>query len=144
MSGKKTVLPFSAIFLLLSSALALMPTQGWSQLAAGKSKFLGNAITTGLFWPNYSAYWNQVTPGNAGKVGKRGRRHGHLQLGVRLTTSTTFRSTIDTHSGFIVSSGGSNNLAGSRLSTQRASGRKWRSGSALRERNTVRHRLSTW
>ena len=69
MSGKKTAFSFSVMFLLLSGAVALMPTQGWSQLAAGKGTFLGNAITTGLFWPNYSAYWNQVTPGNAGKWG---------------------------------------------------------------------------
>ena len=37
-----------------------------AQLAAGKSKFLGNVIGTSV--PStFSTYWNQVTPENAGK-----------------------------------------------------------------------------
>ena len=51
----------------LSCVLVLMPSTGLSQLAKGKSKFLGNAVSNGLLWPNYSTYWNQVTAGNAGK-----------------------------------------------------------------------------
>ena len=53
----------------LSCVLVLMPSTGLSQLAKGKSKFLGNAVSNGLLWPNYSTYWNQVTAGNAGKWG---------------------------------------------------------------------------
>jgi endo-1,4-beta-xylanase len=37
-------------------------------LAEGKSKFLGNAIGN-TFHSNYDDYWNQVSPGNAGKWG---------------------------------------------------------------------------
>ena len=37
-------------------------------LANGKDKFLGNVLDI-TFHSNYSKYWNQVTPGNAGKWG---------------------------------------------------------------------------
>jgi endo-1,4-beta-xylanase len=47
----------------------LSPIPCVGQLAKGKSKFLGNALSSGLLWPNFSTYWNQVTPGNAGKWG---------------------------------------------------------------------------
>ncbi|MDE3057415.1 MAG: endo-1,4-beta-xylanase [Bacteroidota bacterium] len=39
-------------------------------LAAGKTKFVGSAISDGFNIPStFSKYWNQVTPGNAGKWG---------------------------------------------------------------------------
>jgi endo-1,4-beta-xylanase len=37
-------------------------------LAEGKDKFLGNVLDTQIY-SNYNRYWNQVTPGNAGKWG---------------------------------------------------------------------------
>lgn len=38
-------------------------------LATGKSKFLGSAYSIPNQRPNFTAYWNQVTPENAGKWG---------------------------------------------------------------------------
>ncbi len=38
-----------------------------AQLAAGQDKFLGNIYTGGQTPLNFDLYWNQVTPGNAGK-----------------------------------------------------------------------------
>jgi endo-1,4-beta-xylanase len=50
--------------------LALGVTQSPSQLAKGKGRFIGNALTSGLpIYSNYKTYWNQVSPGNAGKWG---------------------------------------------------------------------------
>ncbi len=46
----------------------LLPIQAGAQLAAGKSKFLGNIIASSQP-ANYSKYWNQVTPENGGKWG---------------------------------------------------------------------------
>ena len=37
-------------------------------LADGELKFLGNALDNTIY-SNYENYWNQVTPGNAGKWG---------------------------------------------------------------------------
>jgi endo-1,4-beta-xylanase len=46
-------------------------SQSFSQpLANGKSKFVGNILTDGNNIPSsFAKYWNQVTPGNAGKWG---------------------------------------------------------------------------
>lgn len=50
--------------------LLLLPSQSLSQLAKGKSRFIGNALSSGIpIYSNFSTYWNQVTPGNAGKWG---------------------------------------------------------------------------
>ena len=69
MLRKKSPSLCCAFFVFLLCALLLSPSTGSSQLAKGKGKFLGNAVSNGLLWPNYSTYWNQVTPGNAGKWG---------------------------------------------------------------------------
>jgi len=50
--------------------LCFLSTPSFSQLALGRSKFVGNAITYGFQMPdNFLTYWNQVTPGNDGKWG---------------------------------------------------------------------------
>jgi endo-1,4-beta-xylanase len=51
---------------LLAAALFAVPAD--AQIAAGKSKFLGN-ITTNSVPSNFGTYWNQVTPENATKWG---------------------------------------------------------------------------
>ncbi|HET7793179.1 MAG TPA: endo-1,4-beta-xylanase [Rhizobacter sp.] len=53
-----------------SAALGLLVASGLAQaqLATGKPKFLGNIIASSVP-SNFSAYWNQVTPENAGKWG---------------------------------------------------------------------------
>ncbi|UCD37085.1 MAG: endo-1,4-beta-xylanase [Fidelibacterota bacterium] len=49
--------------------LGFLPAVSSAQpLAEGKDKFLGNAIGN-VIWPHFDNYWNQVTPGNAGKWG---------------------------------------------------------------------------
>ncbi|HEY9167561.1 MAG TPA: endo-1,4-beta-xylanase [Candidatus Kryptonia bacterium] len=59
----------------LSVALSLLivvslPAQSISQLALGRNKFVGNAVTFGSNIPlNFMQYWDQVTPGNDGKWG---------------------------------------------------------------------------
>lgn len=54
----------------LAAGLLLVAACGGAQaqLALGKPKFLGN-ITAASVPANFSAYWNQVTPENAGKWG---------------------------------------------------------------------------
>jgi endo-1,4-beta-xylanase len=56
--------------LVCTGAVALLGVAGLAQaqLAMGKPKFLGNIIA-GSVPSNFSAYWNQVTPENAGKWG---------------------------------------------------------------------------
>lgn len=54
-----------AIILLL---LILISSASHAQLAAGKSKFLGN-VTGSSVPANFSTYWNQITPENASKWG---------------------------------------------------------------------------
>ncbi len=55
---------------MLLIAVLLVPSESFSQLAIGRSKFLGNAVTWGYSIPsNFLTYWNQVTPGNDGKWG---------------------------------------------------------------------------
>lgn len=52
----------------LALASTLLPAPLTAQLAVGKPKFLGNIV--GNYVPiSYDAFWNQVTPGNAGKWG---------------------------------------------------------------------------
>jgi endo-1,4-beta-xylanase len=53
-----------------SAALALLGSGGLAhaQVAVGKAKFLGNIIS-GYTPGNFSTYWNQVSPENAGKWG---------------------------------------------------------------------------
>ncbi len=52
------------------SVLLVLPSQSPSQLAKGKGRFIGNALSSSIpIYPNFSTYWNQVTPGNAGKWG---------------------------------------------------------------------------
>ena len=60
-----------AILNLVICTLVLVSAQSYSQpLAAGKSKFLGNIIHSGYsIHSDFSNYWNQVTPENAGKWG---------------------------------------------------------------------------
>jgi endo-1,4-beta-xylanase len=49
-------------------ALMLLPAEVSAQIANGKSKFVGNVIASSTP-SNFSTYWNQVTPENAGKWG---------------------------------------------------------------------------
>lgn len=58
----------NVLFICLS---ALFPLQSFAQLAANKSKFVGNIIGNGfsIRETNFKRYWNQVTPENAGKWG---------------------------------------------------------------------------
>src|SRR5579863_8852169 len=49
-------------------ALVLLPVQAPAQIAAGQGKFLGSTIN-GSVPSNWTVYWNQVTPENAGKWG---------------------------------------------------------------------------
>ncbi len=50
--------------------ITLCSTQAVSQLAKGKGRFVGNALSSGIpIHTNFPAYWNQVSPGNAGKWG---------------------------------------------------------------------------
>ncbi len=45
----------------------LFMSSSYAQLAKGQTKFLGNIHYQGQTSLNYDYYWNQVTPGNAGK-----------------------------------------------------------------------------
>ena len=55
---------------MLLIAVLFVPAESFSQLAIGRSKFLGNAVSFGYQIPsNFLTYWNQVTPGNDGKWG---------------------------------------------------------------------------
>jgi endo-1,4-beta-xylanase len=63
-SGAASALCLLIVLLLM----ATWPERLWSQpLAKGRSKFVGSAMTSPT--ANFSKYWNQVTPGNAGKWG---------------------------------------------------------------------------
>ena len=48
--------------------LAALQGPAHAQIAAGKGRFIGNALDMAVR-PDYKVYWNQVTPGNAGKWG---------------------------------------------------------------------------
>lgn len=56
---------FNTLLLLMIAVTAGLFAQG---LAEGQNKFLGNALGNELY-RNFDDYWNQVTPGNAGKWG---------------------------------------------------------------------------
>jgi len=60
----------SLLFVLLSSTLN-------AQIAAGKCKFLGNIVGFGVP-PSFNDYWNQLSPGNAGKWGSVESRRNHM------------------------------------------------------------------
>src|ERR1035437_1931982 len=65
-------LSFYKIFISLIFILCFVfISQSFSQpLANGKSKFVGNILNDGNNIPSsFAKYWNQVTPGNAGKWG---------------------------------------------------------------------------
>ncbi|MHB8579967.1 MAG: endo-1,4-beta-xylanase [Ignavibacteriaceae bacterium] len=65
-------LSFYKIFIIFIFILCYVFTsQSFSQpLANGKSKFVGNILNSGTNIPSYfTKYWNQITPGNAGKWG---------------------------------------------------------------------------
>jgi endo-1,4-beta-xylanase len=54
--------------LLLIYVSSLLYAQTQTPLATGQDKFLGNIYSTSQL-PNFTQYWNQVTPENAGKWG---------------------------------------------------------------------------
>ena len=56
------------VVVLIVCMVGFLPSQVLSQLAKGKAKFLGCGIES-VFHSNFATYWNQVTPGNAGKWG---------------------------------------------------------------------------
>lgn len=62
---KKKCLSYCLALLVLMTGA--MSTGAYAQLAQGKGKFLGNTHTKGQTPLNFDLYWNQVTPGNAGK-----------------------------------------------------------------------------
>ena len=57
-----------AAFAVLILVLMALPSTAPAQIAAGKGRFIGNALDIAVR-PDYKVYWNQVTPGNAGKWG---------------------------------------------------------------------------
>jgi endo-1,4-beta-xylanase len=69
-------------------ALVMLPTHVEAQIAAGKSKFLGSIINSSVP-SNFSTYWNQVTPENAGKWGSVEGTRGVFNWGP-LDTSYNF------------------------------------------------------
>ena len=63
------LLSFAALEVFLC-VLLLLPSESLSQLAKGKGRFVGNALSSYIpVYSNFSKHWNQVTPGNAGKWG---------------------------------------------------------------------------
>jgi len=60
--GRLTAIAFALV------AAALLAAPAGAQIAAGKSKFLGN-VTGNSVPANFGTYWNQVTPENATKWG---------------------------------------------------------------------------
>ena len=57
---------FSVALTIIAALLCALPAN--AQIAAGKTKFLGN-VTGGSVPANFSTYWNQITPENATKWG---------------------------------------------------------------------------
>ncbi len=59
------------VITLLIGMIGLLPIHSFAQLAANKSKFVGNIIGNGnnIRVANFKNYWNQVTAENAGKWG---------------------------------------------------------------------------
>ncbi len=64
---KKNIIYVALMLLLVGIALFITPDHAAAQLAKGQPKFLGNIHTKGQTPLNFDKYWNQVTPGNAGK-----------------------------------------------------------------------------
>ena len=64
MQTKRIYLRCTAVVL---CALFFINSNLFAQLAAGKDKFLGNTHSKGQTPVNFDMYWNQLTPGNAGK-----------------------------------------------------------------------------
>ena len=61
---------FLAVLGVFLGVLLVLPSQSLSQLAKGKGRFVGNALSSYIpIHANFGNYWNQVTPGNAGKWG---------------------------------------------------------------------------
>ncbi len=58
----------------LFAILLLSSSQSYGQIAKGQSKFIGNIIEGPSIPSGFAKYWNQVTPGNAGKWGFVARR----------------------------------------------------------------------
>lgn len=59
-----------AVCTILLLIVVLVPSKSFSQLALGRTKFVGNAITlSSKISSNFLNYWDQVTPGNDGKWG---------------------------------------------------------------------------
>lgn len=67
MFGKEKIIPVSAILLLL---MVLFPSKSYPQLTNDTTKFLGNIISGKSVPSRFENYWDQVTPENAGKLGK--------------------------------------------------------------------------
>jgi endo-1,4-beta-xylanase len=65
-SGKFYALLSSVVFLF---STFLLPSMLFAQLAAGRSKFLGNIMDAYNIPSDFPLFWNQVTPENAGKWG---------------------------------------------------------------------------
>lgn len=65
-----TRLPAFVILAILLCVLGFSPPLSLSQLAKGKGRFVGNALSSNVpIYADYGTYWNQVSPGNAGKWG---------------------------------------------------------------------------
>jgi endo-1,4-beta-xylanase len=60
----------SLVFSLLICIVGLLPLKSFSQpLAKGKDKFLGCSTSANYIFRDLDKYWNQITPGDAGKWG---------------------------------------------------------------------------
>ena len=68
MSTNRRGMPGLTAFVILECVLMAMPSSAPAQIAAGTGRFIGNALDIAVR-PDYKVYWNQVTPGNAGKWG---------------------------------------------------------------------------
>jgi len=70
MIGHIRIARASALLAATLGVLVVCSSQSASQLAKGQSRFLGNALSSGIpIHTDFKTYWNQVTPGNAGKWG---------------------------------------------------------------------------
>jgi endo-1,4-beta-xylanase len=57
-----------ATVVLLLGVMGFLPSLVFSQLSKDKTRFVGSGIES-VFHSDFAKYWNQVTPGNAGKWG---------------------------------------------------------------------------
>ncbi len=68
-TGKSSIRTIGVLLVSIASILSC-PSRSFSQLARGRSKFVGNIIGDPSNIPSdFTQYWNQVTPENAGKWG---------------------------------------------------------------------------